>query len=152
MMAKDIEKRLRQALETPRKLNVEQLTARVMNRLREEKRRETEASFIRRFFFSVRSPFALSPRVLMRVSLAAALVIAVIGLLLGVIPRQDFRKISPVSSLAHLDYGPSVPPGANVAQLRVETDPKTILLTQEAHLVSDDPLLRPHSIWQQKTL
>jgi hypothetical protein len=151
-MEKDIQKRLRQALGTPRELNIEQLTARVMNRLRQEKREETDASLIRRCVLFVRSPFVLSPRVLVRVSLAAALAIAVIGLLVVGEIHRDLHKARPVTQIAQLDFGPPVPPGADVARLRVETDPKTILLTQEAHLISNDPLLRPHSIWQQKML
>jgi hypothetical protein len=152
MMEKDVGKQLRQALGTPRKPNVEQLTARVMKRLREEKRKESEASFVRRFVLFVRSPFALSPRVLVRASLVATLAIVVIGLLVVGEIHRDLHKARPVSQIAQLDFGPPVPPGVSVAQRRVETDPKTILLTEEAHLLSNDPLLRPHSIWQQKTL
>lgn len=34
--------------------------------------------------------------------------------------------------------------------LLAKTDPKTILLTGELHFLSNDPLLRPHSVWDQK--
>ncbi len=34
--------------------------------------------------------------------------------------------------------------------LLASTDPKMILLTGELHLISNDPLLAPHSVWDQE--
>ncbi len=48
-----------------------------------------------------------------------------------------------------LDAGPLGDPVSKADNLVVSTDPGTILLTQHVHLISGDPLLRPHSLWDQ---
>lgn len=148
-MQDDIDKKLKQTLGTPRGLNQEQFTARVMNRLRQEKQKEARASFIQRFLLAIRPT---SPRLLLRASLAAALLLAVIAVLLVKFPPNRFDEVTVATLTSRYDFGPPVPRSPAPDTLLMKTDSKTILLTEEVHLISNDPLLRPHSIWEQKTL
>lgn len=48
-----------------------------------------------------------------------------------------------------LDAGPLDAPTSTADDLIAGTDPETILLTSHVHLVCGDPLVRPHSPWDQ---
>jgi hypothetical protein len=151
-MENEIDKKIKKALDKPRELNVEQFTARVMNRIKEEKQKEAKVPLKWRLTLFLRSFFEPAPKRLARAALVATVVIAAVTLILIQFLAYDLDEATILSRAEKFDFGPPVPPGGEAATLLMKTDPKTILLTEEVHLISNDPLLRPHSLWEQNTI
>jgi hypothetical protein len=51
-----------------------------------------------------------------------------------------------------VDAGPLGPALDRTDYLIADTSPRTVLLTGQTHLVCSDPLLRPHSVWEQEPM
>ena len=87
--------------------------------------------------------------------ISAAILAAAAVITIALIVTQSFlvkeRDINQTLTLT--SFGPAK--GLNINEnnednLLARTDPETILLTGQYHLVSNDELLKPHSIWEQK--
>lgn len=51
-----------------------------------------------------------------------------------------------------LAAGPLGPAISRADRLIADTSPRTVLLMGQAHRVCNDPLLRPHSVWEQEPM
>jgi hypothetical protein len=51
-----------------------------------------------------------------------------------------------------LDAGPLGPAMSRADHLTADTSPRTVLLMGQTHRVCSDPLLRPHSVWEQEPM
>ena len=80
---------------------------------------------------------------------AAAVVFVAIILVNKILPEKLQDTVSHVETVV-LNASRSNTLGIQTDKLLADTDPKTILLTGQLHLFSNDPLLRPHSVWEQK--
>jgi len=83
---------------------------------------------------------------------AAAILLAIV--LGGAVWRwrarsQDHPSVLQQIMAGALDAGPLSSPMNRTDNLVASTDPGAILLAQHMHLVCSDPLLRPHSLWDQ---
>jgi len=73
---------------------------------------------------------------------------------------MSYRWVSPDKSLSileqiaagRLDAGPLEPATNRIDNLIADTSPRTILLTEQTHVICSDPLLMPHSIWEQEPM
>jgi hypothetical protein len=150
-MKNNLDEKLKQALGKPCKLDIEKFSARVMKKIKEEKRREEKHPLIWSLSSRIRSYLIIKQRQLLRISYAFITIVVVVILL--VIFFKGVKKESTIyvaSNGKNMLQPTSAPQNLNHILLSTDTD--TILLTGEQHLISNDPLLRPHSAWAQNTL
>lgn len=155
----DPDKILRDALGSPRPLDVESFTERTMHRLREERARRGILARL----FPVGRPLRWA---MPAMGLAGAAIILVALTLLMTQPAGDdpgayqfaAATLTPTpvlvaaatpGSQSMVNYGPPVP-NPREAALLADTSPETILLEGAmAAFAQNDPTLRPHSVWDQ---
>jgi len=95
----------------------------------------------------------LSPRRQWPAAAAAAIILLAI-VLGGTVWRWEARMHGHPDVMQQimagvLDAGPLGDPISRTDNLVASTDPQAILLPQQAQLISGDPLLKPHSLWDQ---
>ncbi len=102
------------------------------------------------------SPAALRRRVLLVRTASAAVAVAAVVLLTVMFYRGPWpdRSSSILEQIAagKLYDGPLGPAMGETDSLIADTSPRTILLAGQTHLICSDPLLRPHSVWDQEPM
>ena len=150
-MKNNLDEKLKQALGSPHKLDIDKFSSQVMEKIKEEKRREEKHPLLWSLFSPIRSYLIIKQRQLLRISYAFTTIVVVAILL--IILFKEVKKESTIyvaSNGKNILQPTSTPKNSN--HILFSTDADTILLTGEQHLISNDPLLRPHSAWAQNTL
>lgn len=155
----DIDQKLRETLGSPRPLDTERFTERIMPRLREE---QSRANGLRRMFTWDRPlHWAIPAMGAAGIIIAAIAIIALISpqptddpmqqyitAILTPTPAVQVAMATPDLQTAW-DFGPPVPRN-RAAAILADTNPENILLEGAMALTAhNDPTLRPHSIWEQ---
>lgn len=102
------------------------------------------------------SPAAFQWRALLVRTVSAAVAVVAVALL----TVRFFCWASPDRSPSILEQigagklhaGPLGPAMGETDSLIADTSPRTILLAGQTHLICSDPLLRPHSVWDQEPM
>ena len=142
----DIDSRIKQALDSPKTLDVERFTTRVMKHLVEEKTRENP---LRSFWNDIRSRLWFMSHPIMTASAGMIIMVTALAVTLLVLVNQQ-GAIVESHALPDFNFGPPVPRTTAPDTLLARMDADSILLHTQTHLISNDPLLRPHSVWEQE--
>jgi len=150
-MKNNLDEKIKKALGSPHKLDIDKFSVRVMEKIKEEKRREEKHPLLWSLFSPIRSYLIIKQRQLLRISYAFTTII-VVAILLVIF----FKEVKKESTIYVASNGKNTiqptPASQNLNHILLSTDADTILLTGKQHLISNDPLLRPHSAWAQNTL
>ena len=138
--SRDIDDLLRRNAERQlRDFDWDQLRARISGRLG---RTASPAVFRHRVWFFRIAPAAVA---------AAAVVLLTVLFYWRAGPDRSPSLLEQVTA-GRLDAGPLGPVMSRNDGLIADTSPRTVLLMGQAHLVCSDPLLRPHSVWEQEPM
>ena len=66
-------------------------------------------------------------------------------------PDRSLSLLEQITA-GRLDAGPLGPAMGRTDHLIADASPRTVLLTGQTHLVCSDPLLMPHSVWEQEPM
>ena len=86
----------------------------------------------------------------MRLTAAAAVVVLIIGLALMWFPPRRPSSILEQIQLGVIDTGPMDRGEPTGDALLASVDPLSILCLENVHVLTSDPLLQPHSVWDQQ--
>jgi len=150
-MKDNLDKKIKKVLGSPHKLDIDKFSARMMEKIKEEKRREEKYPLLWSLFSPIRSYLIIKQRQLLRISYAFTTIVVVAILLIILFKEVKKESTIYVASNGKNIIQPTSTP-KNLNHILFSTDADTILLTGEQHLISNDPLLRPHSAWEQNTL
>jgi len=150
-MKNDLDKKLKQFLGSTRELDIHKFSSKVMEKLKEEKKKEKRYGLVWRIFSLIQAYFLTKREQLLRLSYVSAFAIIILILSLFFLKKGQLESPLYVASNGK-NSTESISTPKNIDNILLSTDTDTILLTGEYHLISDDPLLRPHSIWDQQSL
>ena len=93
------------------------------------------------------TPARMPARVI--VSLAAGVLVIIVAVSLWRAGRPHSGTLLEQIQAGQLDAGPVSPTDPAGDRLLPQTDPPDLLLTTHIQALTSDPLLRPHSVWDQ---
>ncbi len=147
-MKDNLDEKLKKALNTPQKLDVQKFSADVMQKINEERIKERSQTLFSKIFSRIYSYITLKSRYAIKVTYAVSLTMIALTLFIIVYYKSSINKKNDVVS--QMQVIESETTNNNINKILLSTDADKILLQGEWHLISNDPLLQPHSIWEQK--